>query len=458
MDDDSTRQSVLFSDFFDKPVIAKFDQEHASSDGGAILLQACDRRLGLTEALIGAIDERRQAGKIRHAIGDLVRQRLYAIGCGYPDANDASRLGADPIQKMLCGRDPVKGEEMASQPTLSRFENSVDRADLYRMGIALADAVIERHRRRLKRKAKRITIDLDPTDDPTHGAQQLTFFNGHYDTWCYLPVAGFLTFNEEPEQYLFAYVLRPGNVGAAVGALGILSRLVPKLRTAFPRARLRVRLDGGFAAPEIFAFLEREGLEYAVAMAKNKVLARRAARLMGTARRLSRESGETEHLYKDCRYAAGTWEKRRRVVIKAEVVRHPGRKPKNNPRFVVTNLKHSPRHLYEEIYCARANVENRIKELHHGLEIDRTSCTRFLANQLRGMLTAAAYVLFQELRLRAARTAFRSAQVNTLREHLMKLGAWVESSVRRIVLHLPAACVHRRDWQIIARSLGAAPA
>ncbi len=126
--------------------------------------------------------------------------------------------------------------------------------------------------------------------------------------------------------------------------------------------------------------------------------------------------------------------------------------------FVVTNLKQSPKHLYEVIYCARANVENRIKELHHGLEIDRTSCTRFLANQFRGLLTAAAYVLFQELRLRAARTAFRSAQVSTLREHLMKLGAWVESSVRRIVLHLPASCIHRRDWQIIATSLGAAPA
>jgi hypothetical protein len=458
MDDDSTRQSVLFSDFFDKPVIAKFDQEHASSDGGAILLQACDRRLGLTEAMIGAIDERRQPGKIRHAIANLLHQRLYAIACGYPDANDAGRLGTDPIQKMLCGRDPVKGEDLASQPTLSRFENSVDRADLYRMGIALADTVIERHRRRLKRKVKRITIDLDPTDDPTHGAQQLSFFNGHYDTWCYLPVAGFLTFNEEPEQYLFAYVLRPGNVGASVGALGILSRLLPKLRAAFPRARLRARLDGGFAAPEIFDFLEREGLEYVVAMAKNKVLERRAARLMGTARRLSRESGETEHLYGETRYAAGTWEQRRRVIIKAEVVRHPGRKPKNNPRFVVTNLKQSPQHLYEAIYCARANIENRIKELHHGLEIDRTSCTRFLANQLRGLLSAAAYVLYQELRLRAARTAFRSAQVSTLREHLMKLGAWVESSVRRIVLHLPAACIHRNDWQIIAQSLGAAPA
>jgi Transposase DDE domain group 1 len=458
VEDDSTRQTVLFSNLCGRPVVARFDQQHGSSDGGAILLKACDERLGLTERLIGCIDDRRQAGKIRHAIGDLIRQRLYAIACGYPDGNDASRLGSDPIHKLLCGRDPVSGEDLASQPTLSRFENAFARTDLYRMGIGLAETVIERHRRRLKRKVKRITIDLDPTDDPTHGAQQLTFFNGHYDTWCYLPVAAFLTFNEEPEQYLFAYVLRPGNATASVGAIGILSRLLPRLRAAFPRARLRVRLDGGFAAAEIFAFMEREGLEYVVAMAKNKVLKRRAARLMGRARRLSRESKRTEHVYGECRYAAGTWPERRRVIIKAEVVRHPGRDPKDNPRFVITNLKHSPRHLYEAIYCARAHIENRIKELHHGLEIDRTSCTRFLANQLRGLLTAAAYVLYQELRLRAARTAFRSAQVSTLREHLMKLGAWVQSSVRRIVLHLPASCPHRDAWQLIATGLGAAPA
>ena len=458
MDDDSTRQSVLFSELTGKRVIVKFDQEHASSDGGAVLLQACDRRLGLTDALIGTIEDRRQSGKVRHAIGDLVRQRLYALACGYPDGNDAGRLASDPIQKLLCGRDPLRGEDLASQPTLSRFENAFDRADLYRMGIALADTVIERHRRRLKRKVKRITIDLDPTDDPTHGAQQLAFFNGHYDAWCYLPVAGFLSFNEEPEQYLFAYVLRPGNATASVGAMGILSRLLPKLRASFPRARLRVRLDGGFASAELFAFLEREGLEYVIAMAKNKVLERHAARLMGTARRLSRASGETAHLYGETRYAAGTWDQRRRVIIKAEVVRHPGRTPKDNPRFVVTNLKQSPRHLYEAIYCARGDVENRIKELHHGLEIDRTSCSRFLANQLRVLLAAAAYVLYQELRLRAARTAFRSAQVSTLREHLVKLGAWVESSVRRIVLHLPTATMHRHDWQIIAANLGAAPA
>lgn len=458
MDDDNTRQTVLFSDLRDRPVVATFDHEHGSSDGGAILLAACDERLGLSARLIDSIDDRRQSGKIRHAIGDLLRQRLYAIACGYPDGNDASRLGSDPIQKLLCGRDPLRGEDLASQPTLSRFENAVTRADLYRMGIALAATVIERHRRRLKRKARRITIDLDPTDDPTHGAQQLTFFNGHYDSWCYLPVAGFLSFNDEPEQYLFAYVLRPGNATAAVGAIGILSRLLPRLRAAFPRTRLRVRLDGGYAAPEIFAFLEREGLEYLVAMGKNKVLERRAARLMGTARRLSRASGATAHLYGECRYAAGTWPERRRVLIKAEVVRHPGRDPKNNPRFVVTNLNASPRHLYEAIYCARGDVENRIKELHHGLEIDRTSCTRFLANQLRGLLTAAAYVLYQELRLSAARTALRCAQVSTLREQLLKLGASVQSSVRRIVLHLPASFPRFHDWQLIARNLGAAPA
>jgi len=183
MDDDSTGQSVLFSDLLDKPVIAKFDQEHASSDGGAILLQACDRRLGLTAALIGGIDDRRQCGKIRHAIGELVRQRLYGIACGYPDANDASRLGSDPIQRLLCDRDPVKGEELASQPTLWRFENSVDRADLYRMGIALADTVIERHRRRLKRKAKRITIDLDPTAPSSSPSSTVTTTPGAICRW-----------------------------------------------------------------------------------------------------------------------------------------------------------------------------------------------------------------------------------------------------------------------------------
>ena len=458
MRNDTTRQSVLFPDLFCKPLAARFDEEHGSSDGGAILLKACDARLDLSRRLAGCLIDGRQASKVEHAVRDLLRQRLYGIACGYADGNDAARLADDPIHKLLLDRDPVSGAALASQPTLSRFENAPRRAELYRMGEALADSVIERHRRRLGRRCQHLTIDLDPTDDPTHGAQQLTFFNGHYNTWCYLPVAGFVTFNGEPEQYLFSYVLRPGNAPAVRGAIGILRRVLERLRAAFPRARVLVRLDGGYAASEIFDFLEAEGCDYVVAMAKNKRLTPRAARLMGTARRRSKRTGKTAHVYGETRYAARRWHHKRRVIIKAEVVRHPGREPKMNPRFVVTNLKGAPRRLYEKVYCARANVENRIKELHHGLEIDRTSCSRFLANQCRVLLTAAAYVLMQELRGKAAGTSLARAQVSTLRERLLKLGARIERSVRRIVLHLPSSFAYRNEWQRIALALGAAPA
>jgi hypothetical protein len=440
-----------------KQIVARFDQPDSSSDGGALLLKACDERLGLTRAIAACIADTRQLGKVIHTIEDLVRQRVFAIACGYEDCNDAARLGADPMHKLLLERDPLSGESLASQPTLSRFENALGAKTLMRMGCALADTVIDRHRRRLRRRVQRITLDLDPTDDPTHGAQQLTFFNGHYDTWCYLPMAAFAQFDDEPEQYLLAYVLRPGNVGAGVGATGLLRRLVARLRQAFPKARLRVRLDGGFAAPEIFKFLEDERLEYVVAMAKNSVLKAKAETLMGQAREHSATSGRTEHLYGDCRYAARSWKREHRVVIKAEVVRLSGREPKDNPRFVVTNLRGSPRRIYEQVYCQRAHIENRIKELHHGLAIDRTSCSRFWANQFRALLTAAAYVLFQELRLHARGTPLARAQVGTLRLDLLKLGVWLERSVRRIVLHLPDSAPWRSDWCRIARSLGAAP-
>jgi hypothetical protein len=317
--------------------------------------------------------------------------------------------------------------------------------------------MVARHRKRLRGRARRITVELDPTDDPTHGGQQLTFFNGHYDTWCYLPVAGFLQFDDEPEQYLFAYVLRPGNANAKLGAIGILRRILARLRRAFPKAKLQVRLDGGFAGPELFDFLDDERVEYVVAMASNSVLKRLAEPLMKQARRLSKRSGETAHIYGECRYAARSWSRGRRVIIKAEVVRLAGREPKDNPRFVVTNLRRVPQRVYETVYCQRAHIENRIKELHYGLAIDRTSCTSFWANQLRVLLTAAAYVLMQELRLRAKRTGCASAQVTTLRERLFKLGAWLERSVRRIVIHLPDHAPWRSEWCRVARALGAAP-
>jgi Transposase DDE domain group 1 len=458
--DNTTAQCVLFPDLFRRPVVVKFEQPHASSDGGALLLKACDEALGLTQRLARCIVDSRQAGKVEHSIQDLVRQRLYGIACGYADCNDAERLSQDPIQKLLLGRDPVRGATLASQPTLSRFENAPGRADLYRMGEALAESVIERHRRRLgSRKVKHLTIDLDPTEDPTHGGQQLTFFNGHYDTWCYLPVAGFVSFNRESEQYLFCYVLRPGNAPAQQGAIGILERVIERLRVAFPKARILVRLDGGFAGPGLLRFLEEADVDYIVGMAKNKVLKRRAKRMMGRARRLSKRRGKTANVFGETRYAAKSWKgHKRRVLIKAEVVRLEDRKPKDNERFVVTNLKGSPRHLYKKVYCDRGDVENRIKELHHGLEIDRTSCTNFLANQLRVLLTAAAYVLYQELRLGARVGEFASAQVSTLRERLLKLGVWVDASVRRIVLHLPDSFPYLNEWLRIARSVGAVPA
>jgi hypothetical protein len=450
-------QTVLFPDLFDRPLVATFDQPHASSDGGAVLLKAADRRYRLVDGLARALLDDRQPSKVQHTLTDLVAQRIFGLACGYPDANDADRLADDPIQKLLLGRDPIAGMRLASQPTISRFENGAASQALYRMGRELADRVIDRHRRRLHGRAKRITIDLDPTDDPTHGAQQLTFFNGHYDSWCYLPLLAFLTFNDEAEQYLCAAILRPGNVPASRGTLGLLRRLLERLRTAFPKARFLVRLDGGFATPEILNFLDAESrLEYVVAMAENSRLARCAAPAMGEARTLTAASGQTEHVYTEARYAARTWRRReRRVVIKAEVVRLAGRDPRDNPRFVITNLRQSPRFVYEQVYCARGDIENRIKELHDGLQIGRTSCCRFWANQLRVLLTAAAYVLMQELRLRAARTACARAQVTWLRERLLKLGVQVVVSVRRIVLHLPTATPDLDAWRQVALALGA---
>jgi hypothetical protein len=346
------------------------------------LLKAVDDRLGVTERLAGSLRDPRQPGKIDHALIELVRQRVYGIACGYADCNDAARLVQDPVHKLLLERDPLAGPDLASQATLSRFENAVGRQALYLASVGLADLVIEHHRARLGGRARRITIDLDPTDDPTHGQQEFSFFNGHYDSWCYLPVVATLTFNAEPTQYVVAAVLRPGTSPAKHGAIALLRRLLARLRVAFPRAILRIRLDGGFASPEIFDFLEAEGVEYVVAMASNVRLVKRSRRLMGRARMRSKASGQTEHLYGETRYAARKWTHKRRVIIKAEVVRHPGRTPKNNPRFVVTNLADAPEAVYQR-YCGRGDMENRLKELHHGLAMDRTSCHRFLANQFR---------------------------------------------------------------------------
>ena len=457
MSENSTTVCLLFPEMFAKPVVLEFDQRQRSSDGGAVLLKAAERRYGLVAGMAGCLRDERQAGKVDHSLQDLFKQRVFSIACGYADANDSARLGADPIHKILLDRDPIAGLDLASQPTLSRFENAAGPRQLYRMAERLAESVIERHAKRLHNRAKLITIDLDPTDDPTHGAQQLSFFNSHYDSWCYLPMMSFITFNDESEQYLCAAVLRPGNVTATAGAVGILRRLMTMIRSSFPKVRIRVRLDGGFAHPGLLQFLDAEpGVEYVVAMASNAVLERKAEEAMQYARVLAGVTEQTEHVYGEAHYAAGSWKRGRRVIIKAEVVYGEGKAPKNNPRFVITNMKQSPQWLYEKVYCQRGEIENRIKEL-HALEIGRTSCSRFCANQFRVLLTAAAYVLMQELRLSATGTDCARAQAWTLRERFLKLGARVVVSVRRMVVHLPQSFPFLATFRHIALELGAVP-
>jgi Transposase DDE domain group 1 len=450
-------QTMLFPALFDKPLVATFDTPQQSSDGGAILLKAIDDELTLTAHLAACLPEGRPVGKIAHDLPTLIRQRGFGLACGDADANDAAHLKADPIHKLLGGRDPVTGPALASQPTRSRFENSGGPRDLVRLTQTLADVVIAHHAARLAaRRVTRIAIDVDPTDDPTHGQQELAFCTGHDDTGWYLPLVGTLTFNGERTQHLVTALLRPGNAPATAGALGALRRLFRKLRGAFPHATLRVRLDGGFASPAVFAFLEAEGVESRVAMASNARLEKRIRRPLGRARVQSKATGQSAQVFGETRYAAQSWGRKRRVIMKAEVVRLAGRDPRDNPRFVVTNLPQSPRRVYA-IYRERGDMENRLKELHSGLGFDRTSCPAFWANAFRVLLTAAAYVLLQALRERLAATPAASLQVSTLRERLFKLGARVQVSARRIVLHLPSAFPWLALWQSVALALGASP-
>jgi hypothetical protein len=450
-------QTVLFADLADRPVIATFDQPHASSDGGAILLKAADRHLGLLAALTATVPDARALARVTHSVGDLLAQRVFAIACGHPDGNDGDRLADDPIHKLLLGRDPIDGSRLASQPTISRFEHTAAPRMLLAMSHALADTVIARHRRR-RRGVRLITIDFDVTEDQTPGAQQLTFFNGFYDHWGYLPLVGTLTFDGETRQYLVAAILRPGNAAGAAGVVSLLHRLLPKLWRAFPSARLRVRLDAGFATPEIFAHLEAAGVEYVVAMGNNAVLARHAEPYVATLRPVVATTQDTATAYGEAAYQARTWAAPRRAIIKAEVVWHQGREPRDNPRFVITNLRQTPAWIYTHVYCARGDRENRLKELKLALAFGRTSCTRFWANQLRVTLTATAFVLWQELQWRADRTGLRGAQVPRLRQARITIGVQVVRSVRRIVLHFPRSHPDAATWTRLARALGAVPA
>jgi hypothetical protein len=419
-----------------------------------VLLKAVDEGLGLSARLASCLRDGRDPGKIRHEIEELFRQRMFAIALGYPDCNDARVLANDPIHKMMVGRTPISGDALASQPTLSRFENGVAQDELDRLIETIADVVIDRHRRRLGRRAKTITLDFDPTDDPTHGQQAFSFYHGYYGTHCFLPLVGTIQFNRESSQSILCAVLRPGDAKAALGLVPLLELLLGKIRRAFPKARLRIRLDGGFIAPAVLNFLDASGVEYVVGLSNWPGLKKVAQAAERLAMRAFKRTGKTTQIFDETSYQTKkTWPRPRRVVYKAEVVEYPGREPMQNLRFVVTNLRWTPKHVYQ-FYCGRGDPENRIKELKHGLEMDRTSCSSFMANQLRVQLTVAAYVLMQELSRQARHTTYRDAQVSRLRDRLLKIPVWIEESVRRIVLHLPSDFLAMHEWQRIACAVG----
>ena len=436
------------------PIVARFDMPHASSDGGLVLLKAVDERLRLTEAVARCLTDPRHPGKVAHSVLDLVRQRVFGLAAGYLDGNDAARLADDPLHKLVLDREPLTGPALGSQPTLSRFENAVGRRDLVRLSHQLARTVIDAQRRRLHGRARRITIDLDPTDDPTHGQQELSFFIWPLRHGVLLATGGHADVRRRTDA-------APGRPCAAAWQRARQPRgdwppalAAPGAAAGLPRAILRVRLDGGFAGPRLLTFLDRAGVEYGVGLPGHPRLAKRVRRLLGRASVLFRPTGQAMPVFGETRYAAKSWGHKRRVIMKAEVVQYPGRAPRKNPRFVVTNRARAPEAVYA-IYRQRGDVENRHKELKDSLGLGRTSCPRFLANQVRVLLTATAYVLFQTLQQHAQGTVWAGAQVATLRERLIKLGVWVTRSARRIVLHLPRACPWLEPWRQLARAVGA---
>jgi hypothetical protein len=439
----------LFKGIAPKPLTVRFEDERTSSDGGAILLKAADRRLRMISSMAASFTDQRDGSRVKHEIEELLSQRIFGIACGYEDGNDAARIASDPVMKTLAGRDPF-GEDLASQPSISRFECSASRKDLYRMGMALMKTVVDSQRRGREGWAKRITIDLDQTPDPTHGGQQYSLFNAHYDTYCYIPLVAAISFNGEPDQYVVASVLRPGNAPDKCCAIALLSRLLPLLREAFPAATFAVRLDAGFCAPEIIDYVENEHLAYTIAFPGNAVLHRASEILMSEMRFRSSKSRVTEHRYAETTYQAGTWPRERRVIFKAEVTHISGREPRDNPRYVVTNMRGSAQHIYD-VYCRRGDFENRLKELKGDLAMDRTSCSAFLANQFRVLMTTAAFALFQEIRRRA--TQLSRATVARLRLELIKLAARVTSSARRIVFSLPRHFAFKTEWLAVAAPL-----
>jgi Transposase DDE domain group 1 len=438
---DCNRNPLPFASVGPKAIIADFTGGRISTDAGALLLREVDNRLGLFDAIDAAIPDPRHPIFIVHPQRTMIAQRITAIALGYEDLNDHQTLRSDPVLQVAAGIAPDIDLTLASPPTLCRLENRVDRQALIKIAEVLVDQFIASH----LDPPEHLILDFDATDDLIHGKQEGRFFHGYYDHDCFLPLYVFCG-----DELITAY-LRPSNIDAAKHSRAVLKLLVRKLRAAWPAVKITIRGDSGFCRRRLMRWCDSHGIGYVLGLAKNIVLERAARDEIDGAERQFRRTGQPQRVFGSFSYAAGTWDRRRRVIVKAE---HNAQGP--NPRFVVVNVPGDPQELYEDVYCQRGEMENRIKEQQLDLFADRTSCHRFLANQFRLLLSSAAYVLVQALRRTAlAGTELAQAQVGTIRRKLFKVAARVVVSVRRVVFQLASSYPYQEMFrEVYARVRG----
>jgi hypothetical protein len=413
-----TDDKLDFGRFGRRVVEADFNGGDLSSEGGALLLRRMDARLGLSAAAARALGDTRQPGKVRHDLTSMVAQRMYGLCLGWADVCDHNALRDDLVMQTAVGRD----QALASAPTLSRLETAATPEQAWALHGVLMDKFIASRRGPRRRAPRELVLDVDATHVPLHGAQERGFFHGYYDNYCYLPLYVFCG------QDLLACVLRPSERDPASVVTALLKRLIDALRQAWPKVRIVVRGDSGFCRPRVLRRLDRWGVDYVLGLQKNTRLLQRVEMAEMALCEQYQARGVKQRLYGSFDYAAGSWDRPRRVIARLE------HGPQGaNPRFIVTSLRGDARHLYDKRYCGRGEAENRIKEAQLDLFGRRASCHRFWANQLRLLLAALAYTLMINLRRHAlVGTVLANACTATIRVQLLKIAAAIVRNTRRV--------------------------
>ena len=414
---------MLFSSLYPtKKVQVDFNGGQITSDAGALLLREVDQRIGLVDAINTCIPDPRNPALIIHNQRTMLAQRMISIAQGYEDLNDHDTLRDDPLMQVATNRGIDEDQPLASTPTMWRLEDRVDRKAMIRIVEVFVEKFIASH----KSPPTHIILDFDATDDPLHGQQEGRFFHGYYDHYCYLPLYVFCG-----DQLLVPY-LRPSNIDGAKHSRAILKLLVRRFRQQWPDVRIVFRGDSGFCRWRMMRWCDRNGVYYILGLAKNPVLKRLAQPWTIPAEINYNRTGDKQRLFGTISYAAKSWDRPRRVIVKAE---HGSLGA--NPRFVVSNLPGDEQELYDDVYCQRGDMENRIKEQQLGLFADRTSSNSFVSNQFRLLMSSGAYILIESLRrLGLKNTELAKAQATTIRTRLLKIGGRVTSSVRRVIVHL----------------------